>query len=98
MAGGLLTNYRQIVGHFKCIARRFIKSFEGQMAVSSNSPSNPPCRGPVYVGPISTCFFNFFHQATPLHSAAHEGHVDTVKCLADRGADIDIHTNNGVIE
>ena len=38
------------------------------------------------------------HQGTPLHWAAAEGHVDTVQCLIEKGADIKIKTDNGVSE
>ena len=30
------------------------------------------------------------HQETPLHWAAYEGHVETVRCLVDKGADTNI--------
>ena len=34
--------------------------------------------------------FNFPNQQSPLHLAALGGYVDTVRCLADRGADTNI--------
>ena len=48
--------------------------------------------------------FNFFlfiyspHQFTPLHIAAKAGHVDTVRCLVDKGANINIKDGNKVRE
>ena len=30
------------------------------------------------------------HQETPLHWAAYGGHVETVRCLVDKGADTNI--------
>ena len=42
--------------------------------------------------------FNSRHQYTPLHWAAGKGHVDTVRCLVDKGADINIEDKNGVSE
>ena len=39
------------------------------------------------------------HQMTALHRAAFEGQVDTVRCLVDKGADINIKDDkNGVSE
>ena len=35
---------------------------------------------------------------TPLHKAAIKGHVDTVQCLFDKGADIHIKDDDGVSE
>ena len=43
-------------------------------------------------------YFNFSHQATPLHWAAFKGHVNAVGCLADKGADINIKDEIGVSE
>ena len=34
---------------------------------------------------------------TPLHLAAERGHVKMVNYLVDKGADIDIQSDNGVI-
>ena len=36
------------------------------------------------------------HQDTPLHMAAQNGHTDTVKCLIDKGAVINVKNNYGV--
>ena len=36
------------------------------------------------------------HQYTPLHVAAEEGHTDSVQCLIDKGAEINIKDNAGV--
>ena len=41
---------------------------------------------------------NSLHQRTPLHRAARRGHVDTVICLVEQGADINIKDENGVCE
>ena len=38
------------------------------------------------------------HQDTPLHMAARNGHTDTVKCLIDKGAGINITDERGVSE
>ena len=35
-------------------------------------------------------FFNNFHQGTPLHLAAEAGHMDIVRHLVEKGADINI--------
>ena len=35
---------------------------------------------------------------TPLYKAAVKGHVDVVRCLLDKGADINIKTDEGVGE
>ena len=40
--------------------------------------------------PCSTFFINSPHQYTPLHLAAEGGHVDTVRYLVDKGADLNI--------
>ena len=43
--------------------------------------------------------FNFdSHQRTPLFKAAVKGHVDTIRYLLDKGADIHINDNEGVSE
>ena len=40
------------------------------------------------------CFKSyFFHQQTPLHFAAREGHTATVEYLVEKGADINIRDN-----
>ena len=44
----------------------------------------------------STCFIDSSHQMTPLHLAAGRGHVDTVRCLIDKGADTNIKDTFGV--
>ena len=36
------------------------------------------------------------HQFTPLHSAAEEGHVDIVRYLVDKGADLNVKDEIGV--
>ena len=42
---------------------------------------------------------SFHHQLTPIHIAAGEGRCeDTLKYLVDKGADINIKSNNGVNE
>ena len=38
------------------------------------------------------------YQMTSLHLAAHEGHVDIVRYLVDKGADANIKDNRGVSE
>ena len=38
------------------------------------------------------------HQDTPLHLAANRGHIDTVQCLIDKGAGINITDDDGVSE
>ena len=38
----------------------------------------------------------FSHQITPLHLAAGKGHVDTVRCLVDKGADTQLKDGNDV--
>ena len=38
------------------------------------------------------------HQRTPLHQAAAEGHVSTVRFLVEMGADINIKDDNEVKE
>ena len=42
--------------------------------------------------------FVFFYQDTPLYMAADRGHVDTLRCLIDKGADTSIGDRNGVSE
>ena len=46
--------------------------------------------------------FNYFayssHQYTPLHNAAHKGHMHIVRYLVEQGADINIKDKNGVSE
>ena len=41
---------------------------------------------------------NSSHQYTPLFVAAAMNHVDTVRYLVDKGADINVKTKNGVRE
>ena len=48
------------------------------------------CVSGYYSGPCFLRFFNSAHQDTPLHLAAKAGHLDTVKCLVELGADINI--------
>ena len=43
-------------------------------------------------------FVNSSHQITPLHLAAGKGHVDTVRCLVDKGADTQLKDENDVNE
>ena len=38
------------------------------------------------------------HQKSSLHIAAEAGHVDTVRCLVDKGADLNIKDGNKVRE
>ena len=45
---------------------------------------------------MDTCFFNSPHQGTPLHWAADRGNVDTVRCLFDKGAEINIKADHNV--
>ena len=42
--------------------------------------------------------FNSPHQHTPLFAAALNNHVDTVRCLVDKGADINVKDENEVSE
>ena len=49
-------------------------------------------------GACSTGFIHYSNQKTPLHLAAVEGHVDTVKYLVNKGVDINIKDINGVSE
>ena len=41
-------------------------------------------------------FFNSPHQYTPLCVAALHNHVDIVRCLVDKGADINVKSEKGV--
>ena len=52
----------------------------------------------IHGGPCSTCFIDFSIQMTPLHLAACGGHVDTVRCLVEQGADTNIKDIFGVSE
>jgi len=45
---------------------------------------------------LKFCTFSF--QQTPLHVAANNGHDYTVKCLVQKGADINIKDKKGVNE
>ena len=40
----------------------------------------------------------FLHQMTPLHAAAEKGRFNIIKPLVDKGANINIEDNDGVIE
>ena len=40
----------------------------------------------------------FLHQMTPLHAAAEKGCFNIIKPLVDKGANINIEDNDGVIE
>jgi len=44
------------------------------------------------------CSLLSLHQYTPLYMAARNGHTDTVQCLIDKGAGINIKNNDGVSE
>ena len=46
----------------------------------------------IHGGPCSTksCFFYSPHQNIPLHCAVWRGHVVVVRCLVEKGADINI--------
>ena len=50
------------------------------------------------VGLCSTCFFISPHQKTPLHLAAEGGHMDTVTCLVEKGANTNIKDKNEASE
>ena len=52
----------------------------------------------IYGGLCLTCFINSFHQRTPLLMAAIGGHVDTVRCLVENDAVINIKDKNGASE
>ena len=52
----------------------------------------------IHGGSCSTWFFISPYQLTPLHVAARAGHMDTVRCLVDKGADVNIQNNKGVSE
>lgn len=43
-----------------------------------------------------TSYIYSSHQRTPLHTAAAAGHTDTVRCLVDKAADINIKNTYGV--
>ena len=47
---------------------------------------------------LKSFFFIFSHQYTPLSVAAEKNHVDTVKCLIDNGADVNVCDENRVRE
>ena len=68
------------------------------MFVESFSFPNSQLYAIIHGGPCSTSFFHFSHQKTPLHVAAGRGHVENVRCLVEKGADISIHDKNGVSE
>ena len=51
-----------------------------------------------HAGSCSTCLLDSSHQRTALHVAAQRGHVDTVRYLVNKGADINIQDNKGVSE
>ena len=38
------------------------------------------------------------HQMSPLHWAADGGHIDTVKCLIEKGAEVNSQDETGVSE
>lgn len=50
----------------------------------------------IYGGPYLNCLFISLHQRTPLQWAVIEGHMDIVKSLIVKGADINIKDKNGV--
>ena len=50
----------------------------------------------IHGGGCSNCFFNSPNQWAPLHQAALGDHVDTVRCLVDKGADINLKDIRGV--
>lgn len=52
----------------------------------------------IHIGSCSTCFMNCSYQVTPLYVAASGGHVDTVRFLVDKGADINVKDDRGVSE
>ena len=47
----------------------------------------------IHSGP---CYILSPHQWSPLHWAAREGHVNTVKCLVENGAEVNSEDYNGV--
>ena len=47
---------------------------------------------------LRSSLFLSLYQRTALHQAAVAGHVDTVRCLAEKGADINIKDCDGVSE
>ena len=49
-------------------------------------------------GGLCSNFVASSYQATPLHGAAHNGHLHTVQHLVERGADLNIKTVHGVSE
>ena len=50
------------------------------------------------LGKLCSSLFLSLYQLTALHLAAVAGHVDTVRCLADKGADVNTKECNGVSE
>ena len=52
----------------------------------------------IHDGPCSMLFINSPYQWTPLQFAACEDRVDTVRCLVDKGADLNIKDKFGVSE
>ena len=54
---------------------------------------------PTYILPFLRFMFSLIfspYQTTPLHRAADEGHVNTVQCLVEKGADISTKDGYGV--
>ena len=53
----------------------------------------------IHGGPCSTFYFIYSpHQHIPLYHAACLGHVDIVRYLVDKGADLNIKNNSGISE